>query len=94
MDEPNEIQTLTISLSGPMKRFVEDQVASGEYASMSAYIGSLVRADQKRQAKAQLEHVLLDALQSQEGDPMDVTSEMVEEFRQRLPSRTPRRLTE
>jgi antitoxin ParD1/3/4 len=90
MDEPNEIQTITISLPAAMKQFVEDQVAGGEYASVSAYISLLVRADQKRQAKSQLEHVLLDALQSQEGDPMDVTSEMVDEFRQRLHSRTPR----
>lgn len=94
MSEPNEICTITISLPASMKQFVEDQAASGEYASLSAYISSLVRADQKRQAKSQLEHVLLDALQSQEGDPMDVTSEMVEEFQQRLHSRTPRRLTE
>jgi antitoxin ParD1/3/4 len=91
MNQSNEIQTITISLLGPMKQFVEDQVASGEYGSVSAYIGSLVRADQKRQAKAQLEQVLVSALQSQEGDPMDVTSEIVEEFRQRLHSRTSQR---
>jgi antitoxin ParD1/3/4 len=91
MNEPNEIEAITISLPAPMKQFVEDQVASGEYASVSAYIGSLVRADQKRQAKVQLEHVLLGALQSQEGDSMDMTPEIVEEFRQRLHSRTPRR---
>jgi putative addiction module CopG family antidote len=91
MDEPNEIQTITISLPAGMKQFVEDQVTGGEYASVSVYIGSLVRADQKRQAKAQLEQFLVGALQSQEGDPRDVTSEMVEEFRQRLHSRTPRR---
>jgi putative addiction module CopG family antidote len=90
MSEPNGIQAMTISLLSPLKKFVEDQVAGGEYASVSAYIASLVRADQKRQAKEQLEHVLLGALQSQEGDPMDLTPEIVEEFRQRLHSRTPR----
>lgn len=91
MSNPIEVETMTISLPGSMKQFVEDQVAGGEYASISAYFSSLVRADQKRQAKAQLEQVMIGALQSQEGDPMDVTSEMVEEFRQRLHSRTPRR---
>jgi hypothetical protein len=41
-----------------------------------------MRPDQKRHAKQQLEQILLNAINS--GDPTDVTTEMVEEVRQRL----------
>jgi len=79
------MQTMNISLPDPMKQFVEDQVTAGAYSSASEYVRELVRADQKRHAKEQLERVLLSAINS--GDPIEVTPEMINEVRQRLQAR-------
>ncbi len=80
---------MEIELSESMARFVEEQVAAGEYDSASEYIRDLVRADQKRQAKQQLEQVLVSTMNS--GNPMDVTVDMVEQARQRLQGRALKR---
>ncbi len=83
------MQTMNISLPDPMKQYVEEQVTAGAYSSASEYVRQLVRADQKRHAKEQLEQVLLDAIHS--GDPIDITPEMVEAVRQRLRARAAQR---
>jgi len=83
------MQTMNISLPDPMKQFVEEQVSAGAYSSASEYVRELVRADQKRHAKEQLEQILLNAINS--GDPIDVTPEMVEEVRKRLRARAAQR---
>jgi antitoxin ParD1/3/4 len=79
------MQTMNISLPDPMKQYVEEQVSAGAYSSASEYVRELVRADQKRHAKEQLEQILLNAINS--GDPIDVTPEMIDEVRQRLRAR-------
>jgi len=89
MKGANPMQTMNISLPDPMKQYVEEQVAAGAYSSASEYIRQLVRADQKRQAKEQLEQVLLDSIHS--GDAIDVTPEMIEEVNQRIRSRAAQR---
>lgn len=83
------MQTMNISLPDPMKQYVEEQVSAGAYSSASEYVRELVRADQKRHAKEQLEQLLLNAINS--GEPIDVTHEMVEEVRQRLRARAAQR---
>lgn len=83
------MQTMNISLPDPMKQYVEDQVSAGDYSSASEYVRELVRADQKRHAREQLEQVLLNAINS--GDPTNVTPEMVEQARQRLRIRASQR---
>jgi len=83
------MQTMNISLPDPMKQYVEEQVVVGAYSSASEYIRELVRADQKRQAKEQLEQVLLDAINS--GDAIEATPEMFEEVRQRIRARAAQR---
>ena len=83
------MQTMNISLPDPMKQFVEDQVTAGAYSSASEYVRELVRADQKRHAKEQLEQVLLSAINS--GDPIEVTPEMINEVRHRLQARAAQR---
>ena len=80
---------MEIELSESMARFVEEQVAAGEYDSVSEYIRELVRADQKRQAKQQLEQVLLSAMDL--GNPMDVAADKLEQARQRLQGRALKR---
>ena len=83
------MQTMNISLPDPMKQFVEDQVTAGAYSSASEYVRELVRADQKRHGKEQLEQVLLSAINS--GDPIEVTPEMINEVRKRLQDRAAQR---
>lgn len=83
------MQTMNISLPDPMKHFVEEQVSTGAYSSASEYVRELVRADQKRHAKEQLEQILLKAINS--GEPIEVTPEVVEEVRQRLRARAAQR---
>jgi antitoxin ParD1/3/4 len=87
------MQTMNLSLPETMLEFVEEQVVAGDYSSASEYIRDLVRADQKRHAKSQLEQVLLSAMGS--GEATELTPEMVEEVRERLRERAAaRRLPE
>ena len=79
------MQTMSISLPETMWEFVEEQVTAGDYSSASDYIRDLVRADQKRHAKTQLEQVLLSAMGS--GDANELTPEMLEDVRHRLQRR-------
>jgi antitoxin ParD1/3/4 len=83
------MQTMNISLPDLMKQYVEEQVSAGGYSSASEYVRELVRADQKRRAKEELEQILLNAMNS--GDPIDVTSEMVEDVKRRLRARVVQR---
>ena len=76
------MQTMNISLSDPIRQFVEEQVSAGEYSSASEYVGELLRAEQKRRARQQLEDVLVSAIGS--GDPIELTPEMIKQTRQRL----------
>jgi antitoxin ParD1/3/4 len=83
------MQTMNISLPDPMKQYLEEQVSAGAYSSASEYVRELVRADQKRHAKDQLEQILLNAINS--GDPIDITPEMIEEVRKKLRARAAQR---
>ena len=86
MSDNSSMRTLQMDLPDQMLEFVAEQVAEGDYASPSEYIRDLIRADQKRHAKSQLETVLLSAANS--GDPSDLTPEMVEQARQRSRGRS------
>ena len=43
--------TMNISLPEPMKRWVEEQAASGRYSNSSDYVRDLIREDQVRAEK-------------------------------------------
>jgi antitoxin ParD1/3/4 len=83
------MQTMNISLPDPMKEYVEERVSAGAYSSASEYVRELVRADQKRHAKEQLEQILLNAVNS--GDPLEVTPEMLEDIKLKLRVRSAQR---
>jgi len=83
------MQTMNISLPDPMKEYVEERVSAGAYSSASEYVRELVRADQKRHAKEQLEQILLNAMNS--GDPFEITPEMLEDVKQKLRARAAQR---
>ena len=78
------MQTMNISLPEPLKQYVEDQVNAGSYSSASEYVRELVRADQKRKAKDELEQMLMESLES---ESVEVTPEMWEELRENLRAR-------
>lgn len=59
--------TMNISLPDQMKEFVDEEVASGSYGSVSEYIRGLVRAAQERKAEENLSQLLLDGLNSGKG---------------------------
>lgn len=62
------MQTMNISLPDPLKKFVDHQIAEGRYSSVSEYIRELIRDDEKRKAEGRLEALLLEGLESQEGE--------------------------
>ncbi len=59
------MQSMNISLPDPMKEFVDGQIAKGRYSSVSEYMRELIRADEIRKAKDQLEGLLLEGLQGE-----------------------------
>jgi antitoxin ParD1/3/4 len=65
------MQTMNISLPDQLKEFVDGQVGSGRYSSVSEYVRDLIRDDEKRKAREKLEAMLMDGLQS--GEPTEMT---------------------
>jgi antitoxin ParD1/3/4 len=57
--------SLNISLPDPLKAYVEDRVASGDFGTPSEFIRNLIRQD-KEQRRSRLEMELIEALQSRE----------------------------
>jgi len=62
------VQSMNISLPDPLKRFVDGQISTGRYSSVSEYVRELIRADEKRKAEEMLEVKLLEGLNSIETD--------------------------
>jgi antitoxin ParD1/3/4 len=85
------MQTINIVLPDPMKQYLEEQVVAGEYSSVSEYMHELVRADQKRNAKVQLEQTLLESLH--EGEPLEATPKFWANLREELKNRPKARQT-
>lgn len=57
--------SLNISLPDPLKAYVEDRVASGDFGTPSEFIRNLIRQDKERR-RSLVETELLEALQSRE----------------------------
>ncbi len=85
------MQTMNISLPDPMKQYVEEQVTVGDYSSASEYMRELVRADQKRNAREQLERTLLESLL--EGEAQEATPEFWSSLRAEFAKRSKARPT-
>ncbi len=77
--------TVNISLPDPMKSFVDSQVTEGMYGSVSDYIRTLIREDQKRKAQEELEKKLLAALD--DGTIQEVTPEFFNRLRAQIASK-------
>lgn len=59
-----------ISLPGALKTWVEKQVAKHGFGTASEYVRQLLREEQKRQAQAKLEGMLVDGFDSGPATPM------------------------
>jgi antitoxin ParD1/3/4 len=57
--------SINISVPESMKAYIEEQVASGGYGTVSEYFRELIRQDQKQKAKERLEILLLEGLDSE-----------------------------
>jgi antitoxin ParD1/3/4 len=64
------METMNISLPDPLKQFVETQVAGGAYSSASEYIRRLIREDQERRQREEIDLKLLEALDSEPSTPL------------------------
>jgi len=73
------MQTMSISLPDQLKEFVDKQVDSGRYSSVSEYIRDLIRDDEKRKAQDSLESLLMEGVQS--GDPTEMTRQDWDDIR-------------
>ena len=60
------METMNISLPEPLKEFVDAQISSGRYSSVSEYVRVLIREDEKRKAEERLETLLLEGLATRE----------------------------
>jgi antitoxin ParD1/3/4 len=58
------MQTMNISLPASLKRFVDAQVISGHYSSVSEYVRELIRMDAKRKAQDTLQGMHRDEINS------------------------------
>ncbi len=74
------MQTMNISLPDQLKEFVDAEVGSGRYGTVSEYVRDLIRADEKRRAHQRLESLLLEGLES--GAPTEMTRQDWDEIRQ------------
>jgi antitoxin ParD1/3/4 len=61
---------LNISLPEATRSWVEDQVRKHGYGTVSEYIRQLLRDEQKRQLREEVDNNLLDALNSGEASPL------------------------
>jgi antitoxin ParD1/3/4 len=82
------MQSMNISLPEPLKQFVDEQISSGRYSSVSEYVRELIREDEKRKAQQHLEGLLLEGLNSK-ASPM--TAKDWEELKKRARQRQVKR---
>jgi len=80
--------TMNISLSDQLRDFVDEQVNSGRYSSVSEYVRELVRADQKKREREELELRILEGLNS--GEAVEATPAMWEQLKKDLRKRAKR----
>jgi antitoxin ParD1/3/4 len=73
------MQTMNISLPEQLKEFVDHQVGSGRYSSVSEYVRDLIRDDEKRKAQDKLEALLVEGIQS--SGPTEMTRQDWDEIR-------------
>lgn len=64
------MKTMNISLPETLRDYVDEQIEAGGYGTVSEYVRDLIRQDQRRKAKARVEALLIEGLDSGEATPM------------------------
>jgi antitoxin ParD1/3/4 len=88
------MQTMNISLPDQLKEFVDEQVDSGRYSTVSEYVRELIRIDEKRKTQEKLEALLMEGIQSSEPTEMtrqdwdDIRREALKQFEARKSRKT------
>ena len=77
--------TLNISLPESMREFIDQQIDQCGYSTASEYIRHLIRQDQEKAEKKQIEKLLLEGLNS--GEPMEITDDWWSQKRTELMER-------
>ncbi len=72
---------MNVSLPTDLRKFVEEKLSRDRYSSASEYVRELIRDDMKREAREQVDELLLEGLQSGPAKPM--TKKHWEEIRRR-----------
>jgi antitoxin ParD1/3/4 len=80
---------MNIALPATMKNFVQAQVEGGGFSSVSEYVRQLIRADQKRQAREEIDRKLLEALDGGPATPW--TTAQLETLKSRVRQRHSKR---
>ena len=65
--------SMHISLPEGMKEWVDEQVESGGYGTASEYVRELLRKEQRRRVRMQIDESLLEALDSGLSTPLRTT---------------------
>lgn len=74
--------TMNISLTDPLKHFVDDEVQAGGFASTSDYVRDLIRQRQRQKAEDTLRTLIAEGLASGPAEP--VGPEFFADLRKRL----------
>ncbi len=77
--------TLNISLPESMREFIDRQIAQCDYSTASEYIRHLIRQDQEKAEKKQIEKLLLEGLNS--GESVEITDDWWSQKRTELMER-------
>ncbi|MHC9013239.1 type II toxin-antitoxin system ParD family antitoxin [Stenotrophomonas rhizophila] len=80
--------TMNISLTDPLKQFVDEEVTQGGYSSTSDYVRDLIRQRQRQKAEELLRRLIAEGLAS--GPSVPVTPATFERMRQDLSERLDR----
>jgi len=80
--------TMNISLTDPLKQFVDEEVSEGGYSSTSDYVRDLIRQRQRQKAEELLRRLIAEGLAS--GACAPVTSATFERMRRDLAERLER----
>lgn len=62
--------TMNISLTEPLKRFIDQQVRDGGYSSTSDYVRAVIRERQRRNAEDTLRALIAEGLASGPAQPV------------------------
>jgi antitoxin ParD1/3/4 len=79
------MDTMNIALPATMKQFVQAQIEGGGFSSVSEYVRQLIRADQDRKAREEIDRKLLEALDGGPAKPW--TSAELEKLKSRVRQR-------